>query len=1441
MDSMNDNKDGKDGNFDDSDNDEKLEIKNANEIKQWISLRLEQLEEKNQLLKEENKKVNEELLKLRERYVMKKSYTPEPQRRHHRRYHQQTTMNKYQQQQQNHPSNNRYYLKKQNFSTLSSSTSSSSTSSSSSSSSSSDDDDNILLSSGLSRRKTQQQQQQKMNKYRSKNHHRRQNRSTTTTKTTKKSSSLDRKLIKMNKWKKSTITTMNNNNDNNNNNNKQNHFNVVTLDHHNQKINSKNIDGHDYPQNVDVDDDIERKKPPTPPLHRLPSWESRIYEIAQNGIIQSTLSTPINYVTKFKQQQDFEKRNHQQHHHYINNNYHYNNNNNNENRQNSNENCYDSIRFVDDDVDETNLSTEAIISQRQKQQQQNQFQLQPKTNSSFDNDDIIMSREIIINNNNGSKNEIHPFQLPKTTATATTTFINRQQRQQQQHRSTVSNVTTSSGNETDSTMTPTIMAMATTNELLLLKSSSSSSTTTSTTTTTTATKPTLLRKNHHIFNDHSHETNSTTARATTLTTFDSDVGGGDEHHYHFLEDSFEKLKIATNLTPQQQQREREQQSLFGPLSSSTTLNDNKLEKSGYLYKLSGKFKVWKKRWFILKDGTFYYFKYKNDNGLDNNNNNNNDNTMTTKKIKKTKPKRTIVLDQNCSLIRSKDLRFHLSYQQGKRTIHLAADTNDSYNEWLRLIGQTLTMNNILKLQDNQVPIIENYLIKVRFGHSIKCWTALYNNHLVYFNNPFEKIPIGYTSLKDCDIQEIQIPDGDDNLLIYDDIIKKQIHYSLSIHPKNNNNDNNEPIYLVFISKQDFSLWYYHLKLAFDSNNIPKTAFENLLITLLNLESNCNSKEEFYSHDIWNNSLLTFTNDDNIQESLISLYDLDLKREALKLFRSIQLFIQVPIESNAIDYHITLIQNCLQVCLDHPELQAELYYQLIKQSSPINYQSSPFIVHRSQSTNNNNNQTKTFWCSPHSLFKCNNNDIRSPPEPIPKSPSSQKDSSLFLQCLQFLSATISLFLPQNQVLWLLKHHINRFKNESTELGKYFLYCERALGRTLMNGPRRRIPSRMEVLSIIQRNPYQHSMPHSIPVHFANNSYQVIGFDGSTTVAEFIRQINSESGIRDNIYSGFALYSDDPIEKDVEHLLDPSEKLADAISNWETTMRKYNLGKFEPTKIIKLTYKHRLCLRQHFKNETDKERLIWIYEINNEVINNRFPVTYDLAIELMSLMIQIEYGNHRNYDNNKNNNVDQILKQSTIRFLSEKFHNKNGLNEIVTQRWNELCDRSLLDCVRIYLNCTRKWNLCGCQLFQANIFNCLKYDDLASLYLYKFFRNHSMIWIAIDEDFIELLEYESFHSILKISYRNVLNYGYFKSYFTLTIDQNCLNELLSMETLKSDNQIFRQQMLNKNGHPLFFQLSEQKIIQITALISDYIEMKKQQQQQQLIIDSDYGHIN
>lgn len=112
---------------------------------------------------------------------------------------------------------------------------------------------------------------------------------------------------------------------------------------------------------------------------------------------------------------------------------------------------------------------------------------------------------------------------------------------------------------------------------------------------------------------------------------------------------------------------------------------------------------------------------------------------------------------------------------------------------------------------------------------------------------------------------------------------------------------------------------------------------------------------------------------------------------------------------------------------------------------------------------------------------------------------------------------------------------------SEVGKYSIFCQRALERTIENGSREAKPSRMEVLSVLLKNPYHHSLPHSIPVHFLNGAYQVVGFDGSTTVEEFTSMLNAEIGMRNTMHSGFALYSDDPFDVSTEHLLKPNQKV------------------------------------------------------------------------------------------------------------------------------------------------------------------------------------------------------------------------------------------------------------------------------------------------------------
>ena len=54
-------------------------------------------------------------------------------------------------------------------------------------------------------------------------------------------------------------------------------------------------------------------------------------------------------------------------------------------------------------------------------------------------------------------------------------------------------------------------------------------------------------------------------------------------------------------------------------------------------------------------------------------------------------------------------------------------------------------------------------------------------------------------------------------------------------------------------------------------------------------------------------------------------------------------------------------------------------------------------------------------------------------------------------------------------------------------------------------------------------------------------QVIGFDGSTTVSEFLSELNRQLGTRGLEQCGFTIHSDDPIDKNLDHALLMEDKV------------------------------------------------------------------------------------------------------------------------------------------------------------------------------------------------------------------------------------------------------------------------------------------------------------
>ncbi|XP_004839422.1 pleckstrin homology domain-containing family H member 2 isoform X5 [Heterocephalus glaber] len=757
-------------------------------------------------------------------------------------------------------------------------------------------------------------------------------------------------------------------------------------------------------------------------------------------------------------------------------------------------------------------------------------------------------------------------------------------------------------------------------------------------------------------------------------------------------------------------------------SSSDNGKNEPLEKSGYLLKMSSKVKTWKRRWFVLKGGELLYYKSPSD------------------VIRK--PQGHIELSASCSILRG-DNKQTVQLTTEKHTYYLTADSPNILEEWIKVLQNVLRVQaaNPLFLQPEGKPTVKGLLTKVKHGYSKRVWCTLIGKTLYYFRSQEDKFPLGQIKLWEAKVEEVDRSCDSDEDYEASGRSLLSTHHTIVVHPKDQG-----PTYLLIGSKYEKDTWLYHLTVAAGSNNVNVgSEFEQLVCKLLNIEGEPSSQ-------IWRHPTLCHSKE-GILFPLTTLPSEALQTEAIKLFKTCQLFINAAVDSPAIDYHISLAQSALQICLTHPELQNEICCQLIKQTR------------RRQPQN----------------------------QPGP------------LQGWQLLALCVGLFLPHHPFLWLLRLHLKRNADSRTEFGKYAIYCQRCVERTQQNGDREARPSRMEILSTLLRNPYHHSLPFSIPVHFMNGLYQVVGFDASTTVEEFLNTLNQDTGMRKPALSGFALFTDDPSGRDLEHCLQGNIKICDIISKWEQASKEQQPGKCEGTRTVRLTYKSRLYFSMQTYGETDREKLLLMYQTNEQIINGLFPLNKDLALEMAALLAQVEIGDfERPFSTPAGHVTNQCKANQTLKQVIEKFYPKSyrdscteeqlrQLYQRLSTRWMALRGRSAADCVRIYLTVARKWPFFGAKLFFAKPITPLSLGN-------------TVIWLAINENGLSILEFNSMRLLVSYAHRSLTTFGGYQDDFMVVINNSHSKD--------------------KPTEKLLFTMAKPKILEITLLIASYINNFHQQ---------------
>lgn len=779
-----------------------------------------------------------------------------------------------------------------------------------------------------------------------------------------------------------------------------------------------------------------------------------------------------------------------------------------------------------------------------------------------------------------------------------------------------------------------------------------------------------------------------------------------------------------------------------------------LEKCGYLSKLGGKVKMWKRKWFVLRNGALYYYKSQHD--------------------VLRKPQGHIKLDMQTKINKSQgELTFEVT--NSKKTYYLTADSASEVDRWVRLVSQVVKRqaSSYLLDQVDSKSVVRGWLTKVKNGLTRRCWCVLLGRHFLYYKTATDKTPLGQLNLRDARLEEIEHPAESDE----DTSVMVVSHHVIAIWPPLLS-----PTYLIIPTKQEKDSWLYHLTVAAGGGTGKVgTEFEQLVAKVMEVGGNLNSM-------YWKHPKMLHTKEP-IPSPMTTLPSEELQEQAVDLFKLVFQFMTVQIDTRTLDYHVSLAQSILGMCIEHPQLQNELYCQLVRQTSRHPVQSKISGVQN------------LLLCGKHSWFVCDGSHKSSSSSLMDLSESKLNPAHYVTQQgWQLLSMCVSLFLPKQSIMWLLKVHLQKHADPKTETGKYAIFCQRGLERTIQKDGREAKPSRMEVLSILLRHPYHHSQPISIPLHFLNHTYQVISLDGSTTVHELLQNLHKILVIRECKTSGFSLFTDDPTGGQTEHCLPPQVKVCDVISRWEQAFRDSHSGKIDSNRTIRFIFKNRLYFKSTSRYETEKEKLLLGYQINDEIVQGRFPLNRDLAIELASLMAQIEFGDAK-VDVSKDLYSCQQFNIILERFYPQKYRTSlsdaeyRNLLSTLYERWAALRGRGVTDCVRIYLTVVRKWPSCGSKLFSTS---------------YKG-RDQNEFWLAVQEEGLSILDHSSLQPINNFDYKSVVTFGGWKDDFMLVVNQ-------LIESAPHHYEHRTEKML--------FTMPKAKILELTLLVASYINYRFQQ---------------
>jgi len=743
-------------------------------------------------------------------------------------------------------------------------------------------------------------------------------------------------------------------------------------------------------------------------------------------------------------------------------------------------------------------------------------------------------------------------------------------------------------------------------------------------------------------------------------------------------------------------------------------------KCGYLKKLSGKSRQWKKRWFVLQRGRMTFYKTSSEASC----------SSGGHQVFNVESGHAVAISKSVSAD-SCVVSFQTRSENGTKTYYLAASSPNQAGEWAKSLktavsfGSSATSGHPGKSAGYEATVFQEKSPPLKVSVSLhQHWVVVNCQYPGLLEEKLQRVSLKlYAFNQQPAVSEESCNEGmpscdEGNFVQF-------VHVGTS---------KSHQVLFCFNHKQDKVKFLEEMQSreAIVLSDFDKSALQ--LISEADSKPTANQDKSLWLR--W--PAMVHSAESDCSKHLSTSSSQDSKLETKKVVSGVQKFVTHELDPSNIDFHVALLHSVATTCLKFPHAQNELFAQLFR------------------FTNRQESDQKLSRSSP------------------------------YLQAWKLLALLISVFEPNILLKKLLKLHYNFHADSKSQVGQYAIYCQRASDRFLIAGPRSCAPSRSEARSILLSNPFNHSLPLSLPVHFADSSYKVIGFHGSTTISELIGSISDQCGFLS--HTSFSLFVNEPGCK-LQHYIHPHVKVCDVMSAWEN-IATHRIA--EATTQPKFMFRRRLCFRAHRPLETSFEKLLIVYQIGEKIAKDRFPITRDLAIEVTALTAQIVLGPCKSKSSQGLNDVINRIFPARYRDTKGKSCSKQQ-REKVEEKWANLKQTSRAECVRTFLNVVRKWPLCDATFYAAKIETNGKSKG-------------DSVWLAVEEGCLNILHHKTMQTIEKINYDQMVTFG------------GCRKCLMVVLT----------QLESGNVRKVLFNMPKIQIFSILKLIVDYMNtsVKKQE---------------